>query len=282
MQIFNTVSEIKSVIREAKQNNKTVGFVPTMGALHEGHFSLAQRAKSENDIVVCSIFVNPTQFNNKEDLVNYPKTIDKDTSALKAIGCDYVFIPEVKEMYPSEALLSFSFGSLEAVLEGAHRPGHFNGVGIVVSKLFNIVQPHRAYFGQKDLQQFAIINRLVIDLSFQIELVCCPTVREDDGLAKSSRNMRLTKEERNIAPLVHKTLQATKTALRNTKDVETALEEGAKEISANSNFEVEYLQIIDRFTMQPLSGQYDSEIPTAICIAAHLGSVRLIDNIVLE
>ena len=249
-----------------------------MGALHEGHFSLIEKARNENDICVVSIFVNPTQFNNSKDFDNYPSTLEGDIEKLKSLKCDFVFVPDKDEMYLSKPILNFDFGKLENSMEGANRPGHFNGVGLVVSKLFNIISPSRAYFGQKDFQQFAIISQLVKDLSFNVELVCCPTLREDDGLAMSSRNLRLTKEQRIIAPIVYATLLKTKELLR-TETVERSINLAKKEMSLNDDFRMEYLEVVDYSTLEPLTVMNESKI--AICIASFLGEIRLIDNIIL-
>lgn len=262
-------------------NSKSLGFVPTMGALHEGHFSLVKAAIDENDLVICSIFVNPTQFNNSSDLTNYPNTLEKDLEALENLDCDIAFIPEVKTMYPQDSVLTFNFNKLEEVMEGAHRPGHFNGVALVVSKFFNIIRPNRAYFGQKDLQQFAVISQLAKDLSFPIELVCCETVRESDGLAMSSRNLRLTDIERKEAPLLKQVLDDIKSNVDSYKDVEFALEQGIASIEDNGNFELEYLEIADFTTLQPI-GKLEDHSKLAVCVAAHIGQVRLIDNIVID
>ena len=241
-------------------------------------FSLIEKARNENDICVVSIFVNPTQFNNSKDFDNYPSTLEGDIEKLKSLKCDFVFVPDKDEMYLSKPILNFDFGKLENSMEGANRPGHFNGVGLVVSKLFNIISPSRAYFGQKDFQQFAIISQLVKDLSFNVELVCCPTLREDDGLAMSSRNLRLTKEQRIIAPIVYATLLKTKELLR-TETVERSINLAKKEMSLNDDFRMEYLEVVDYSTLEPLTVMNESKI--AICIASFLGEIRLIDNIIL-
>lgn len=200
MHIFNTISETQQYLKAQQRAGKTIGFVPTMGALHAGHISLIERAKTENDLAVCSIFVNPTQFNNSDDLKKYPRTLERDCEMLRPVGCDVVFAPSAEEMYPSLPQLKMDFGTLETIMEGKFRPGHFNGVGIVVSKLFNIVKPDKAYFGLKDLQQVAVIRRMVQELSFDLEIIPCPTLRETDGLAMSSRNTRLSPEARALAP----------------------------------------------------------------------------------
>jgi pantoate--beta-alanine ligase len=219
MEVFTSVQSLRQFLDQQVLQQKTIGLVPTMGALHKGHISLIEAAKKDNDIVVCSVFVNPTQFNNPEDLAKYPRTFDADRVMLENAGCTAVFAPEVEEMYPGQPVVKMDFGALETVMEGASRLGHFNGVGIVVSKLFNIVKPHHAYFGQKDLQQVAVVRRLISDLSFGIELIICPTVRESDGLAMSSRNTRLDAPERAIASHIYRILTGAGEALKESKKV---------------------------------------------------------------
>ena len=250
-----------------------------MGALHEGHISLIDTAKIQNDIVVCSIFVNPTQFNNPEDLAKYPRTLEEDCVMLENAGCSAVFAPSVEEMYPEKPMLTINFGLLETVMEGASRPGHFNGVGIVVSKLFNIVEPHRAYFGQKDLQQVMIVKRMVEDLSFNLELIICPTIRETDGLAMSSRNRRLGEEERAHAPIIYKILLDAKDKIQNGDDFEEVKESVQLEFHVLAGFELDYFEIVNTKTLQPIHTIAEAGT-TALCIATFLGPVRLIDNII--
>ena len=208
MRVVKTISELKSLISGYKQENKTVGLVPTMGALHAGHKSLVDRARKENDIVVVSVFVNPTQFNNKQDLATYPRTEERDCALLEAAGCDVVFMPAVEEVYPEPDNRQFDLGAVAEVMEGAHRPGHFNGVAQVVSRLFAIVEPDRAYFGEKDFQQIAVIRAMVRQLQLKVEIVPCPIVRGEDGLALSSRNALLTPEHRAAAPQIYAALRA--------------------------------------------------------------------------
>lgn len=273
MKIFKSIIETQSY---SKSNQ--VGFVPTMGALHKGHISLVKRAKDENEKSVCSIFVNPTQFNNQEDLSKYPRTLEADLEKLEESGCDAVFVPEPLEIYPEEVKLSFNFGRLEEVLEGKFRPGHFNGVGIVVSKLFNIVKPSRAYFGLKDLQQCAVINRLVKDLSFSLELILCDTVREDDGLAMSSRNTRLSSSDRQTAPFLYQTLLKGKENLLAGQKISAILVEIHEAYQLHPSFQLEYYDIVDFETLESIHS-YNPQQKTAIVVAAHLGGIRLIDNI---
>lgn len=277
MLVFNTIAETQEYL---KKQNKTIGFVPTMGALHAGHISLIERAKTENELTVCSIFVNPTQFNNPEDLKKYPRTLEKDCEMLEAAGCDVVFAPSAEEMYPNLPALKFDFGSLETVMEGKFRPGHFNGVGIVVAKLFHIVKPTKAYFGLKDLQQVAVIRRMVNDLSFDLELIPCPTLREPDGLAMSSRNTRLSPEARALAPQIFKALNLAKESLQKVGNINLAKESVNQHFRQYPEFELEYFEISDFDTLEPLES-YDKSKKAALCIAAFLGGVRLIDNILV-
>lgn len=274
MKIFKSIIETQNYIK-----SNSVGFVPTMGALHRGHISLIERAKKENELVVCSIFVNPTQFNNKEDLEKYPRSFEKDAKMLEDAGCDILFAPSVEEMYPSAVTLSINFGDLENKLEGAFRPGHFNGVGIVVSKLFHIVKPNKAYFGLKDLQQCAVINSLVQNLSFGIDLVFCDTVREVDGLAMSSRNTRLSSQARNSAPFIYKSLNAAKELLLEGQQPEDVKRSISAYYETEFEFKLEYFEIVDFDTLNSIQ-TYNPKTKTAIVVAAHLGGVRLIDNIV--
>ena len=206
MLTVNTVKELKSAVKSAREAGKSIGLVPTMGALHEGHKSLVDRCRKENDVVVVSVFVNPTQFNNKEDLRTYPRTEEADKALLEAAGCDVVFMPSVEEVYPEPDTRVFNLGPVAEVMEGPMRPGHFNGVAQIVSKLFMMVEPDRAYFGEKDFQQIAVIREMVRQEGFKLEIVPCPIVREADGLAKSSRNVRLSADARMAAPLIHKIL----------------------------------------------------------------------------
>lgn len=279
MKIINTIAETQAYILEQIKLGKSIGFVPTMGALHAGHISLIERSKQENDITASSIFVNPTQFNNPEDLKKYPRTLEKDCEMLEAAGCDMVFAPSAEEMYPTLPAMKFDFGSLETVMEGQFRPGHFNGVGIVVSKLFHIVKPNKAYFGLKDLQQVAVIRRMVNDLSFDLEIIPCPTLRENDGLAMSSRNVRLTPDGRKIAPQVYQSLLLAKQILENggtSNDVQTAVNQHFAQYPA---FTPEYFEVASFDTLESISAK-NTAGKTAICIAIFLDGVRLIDNIV--
>jgi len=261
------------------RSSHTIGLVPTMGALHEGHMALVETAKQMGDLVVVSVFVNPAQFNNPDDLARYPRTPDDDCRLLEAAGCDVVFAPSQPEMYPEPPMLRLSFGELETTMEGAFRPGHFNGVGIVVAKLFNIVQPHRAYFGQKDLQQVAVVRRLIRDLSFPVDLVRCPTVRETDGLAMSSRNHNLTADERTLAPALHEALILAHDLLTEGQSTAQAKAAVTGFFTSTPNVRLEYVEIVNADTLQP-AGEVLAPGQTDICLAAQLGKVRLIDNVV--
>ncbi|GAB2562705.1 pantoate--beta-alanine ligase [Spirosoma areae] len=250
-----------------------------MGALHEGHTTLIDTARRGNDVVVSSLFVNPAQFNNPDDLARYPRTLEEDARKLEAAGCDVVFAPAVAEMYPEPPALRLNFSELETVMEGAFRPGHFNGVGLVVAKLFNIIQPNRAYFGQKDLQQVAVIRRLIRDLSFPVELIRCPTVREADGLAMSSRNRNLTPDERKQAPALFQALTLAHEMLIEGHSTVQAKAAVTGFFTSQPNFRLEYVETANADTLQP-ANEVLAPGQTAICLAAHLGKVRLIDNLV--
>ena len=275
---FDTITALRQHLDTARSAT-SIGLVPTMGALHQGHVTLVEAAKQAGDLVVVSIFVNPAQFNNPDDLARYPRTLDDDCQMLEATGCDVVFTPLVSEMYPEPPALRLSFGELETVMEGTFRPGHFNGVGIVVAKLFNIAQPHRAYFGQKDLQQVAVVRRLISDLSFSLELIRCPTVREADGLALSSRNRNLTPDEREVAPALHQALTLAHDLLTEGQSPAQAKAAVTGFFSNRSGFRLEYVEIVNADTLQP-AGEVLAPGQTAICLAVQLGKVRLIDNVV--
>lgn len=259
-------------------NNQIIGFVPTMGALHEGHLELVRHAINECDFTVVSIFVNPTQFNNPSDFESYPKTIEADLSLLEKEGIDAVFIPETHTMYPQEVELSLDFGSIEKVLEGKFRPGHFSGVGIVVSKLFNLIRPHQAFFGQKDLQQVAIIKRLVNDLSFPVELRIIPTKREKDGLALSSRNVRLSPSQRKEALLLIQSLTTARTELLAGQSWLQVSQEIQDNFSKQPEARLEYFELVHPDTFEVFK-TFDPNQKNFLCVAAYLGDVRLIDNL---
>lgn len=277
MRVVKTISELKSLISGYKQENKTVGLVPTMGALHAGHKSLVDRARKENDIVVVSVFVNPTQFNNKQDLATYPRTEECDCALLEAAGCDVVFMPAVEEVYPEPDNRQFDLGAVAEVMEGAHRPGHFNGVAQIVSKLFGFVEPDRAYFGEKDFQQIAVIRKMVQLEGFKLQIVACPIKREDDGLALSSRNVRLTAEQRQLAPNIYRVLKESCNFAKSHTVAETE-KFVVDSLNALPQMEVEYYSIVDALTMQPVGDWADADSITG-CITVYCGEVRLIDNI---
>ena len=249
-----------------------------MGALHEGHISLIRKSKKENKMTVCSIFVNPIQFNNQIDFDKYPNTLEEDLALLKMEGCDLVFVPSSNEMYPTKPSTKFDFGTLEHVMEGAFRPGHFNGVAIVLSKFFNIIRPTKVYFGQKDLQQTLVVKQLVSDLGFLITLDIVETAREKDGLAMSSRNRRLQSSLRAEAPLLFAELLKAKSKLLKGETIEMVSILTIHYINAIKNVKIDYFEIADATTLQPVSNNFKGEI--AICVAAFFGDVRLIDNIV--
>ena len=277
MLTVNTVKELKSAVKSAREAGKSIGLVPTMGALHEGHKSLVDRCRKENDVVVVSVFVNPTQFNNKEDLRTYPRTEEADKALLEAAGCDVVFMPSVEEVYPEPDTRVFNLGPVAEVMEGPMRPGHFNGVAQIVSKLFMMVEPDRAYFGEKDFQQIAVIREMVLQEGFKLEIVPCPIVREADGLAKSSRNVRLTPENRAVAPNIYRLLSESLDFAKS-HTVEETIKFVTTGINAYDAMEVEYYQIVDGITMQPISASTDTRYAVG-CITVYCGDVRLIDNI---
>lgn len=275
---FDTITALRQHLAPLRADH-TIGLVPTMGALHNGHLTLVETARQAGNRVIASVFVNPAQFNNPDDLARYPRTLDDDCRLLEAAGCDIVFAPSVAEVYPEPPTMRLSFGELETTMEGAFRPGHFNGVGIVVAKLFNIVQPQRAYFGQKDLQQVAVVRQLIRDFSFPVELVRCPTVREADGLAMSSRNRNLTTDERELAPALYDALALAQELLAEGQSTAQAKAAVTGFFSSNPNFRLEYVEIVNADTLQP-AGEVLAPGQTAICLAAQLGKVRLIDNVV--
>lgn len=277
MKVIHTIKDLQAELSVLKAQGKKVGLVPTMGALHAGHASLVKHSVNENEVTVVSVFVNPTQFNDKNDLVKYPRTLDADCKLLKACGATYAFAPSVEEMYPEPDTRQFSYAPLDTVMEGAFRPGHFNGVCKIVSKLFEAVKPHRAYFGEKDFQQLAIIREMVRQMQFDLEIVGCPIVREEDGLALSSRNARLSAEERENALKISQTLfksrtfAATHTVSETLKFVEDA-------ITAVPGLRLEYFEIVDGNTLQKVDNWNQTSYVVG-CITVFCGDVRLIDNI---
>jgi len=281
MKVINTRNDIVQALRLQRENGKTIGFVPTMGALHQGHISLVKRSKAETDITVVSIFVNPTQFNNPADLKNYPRTLDTDVALLQSVlsDDDFVFAPSVEQMYPNQEFtaLYIDFGKLDKVMEGKFRAGHFAGVALVVSKLFDIVMPQKAYFGEKDFQQLAVIKQLVKLLNYKIEIVPCPIVREPDGLAMSSRNTLLTSTQRAIVPLIYQTLREA-THFKHKLSVNEVEQWVINQVDTEELLKTEYFQIVDTLELQQIHS-WDEANQKIGCIAVHVGNVRLIDNI---
>jgi pantoate--beta-alanine ligase len=276
--ILRTREAVKSLVKNLQNSGKTIGFVPTMGALHHGHLELVKKAKSSTDFVIVSIFVNPLQFNNLQDFEKYPVTENADLKLLQQEGADAVFLPDVKEIYAEKPLMSISFGGLDERLEGAFRPGHFSGVGIVVSKLLNIVNPDFLYLGQKDLQQVAIIRQLVSELSFDVRLVVVSTQREEDGLALSSRNMRLDQAERKAATILYRILAMAESELLKGVSWFEIREKALNMIASEPLARLEYLELVTTDTVEPLT-QLDLQQSVSVCIAVYIGEVRLIDNL---
>lgn len=279
MKVLRTVGELQEAMKLHRDAGKTIGLVPTMGALHAGHISLMNRARGDNDIVVASVFVNPTQFNNPTDLETYPRTEEADCRVLESAGGDYAFIPSVEEIYPEPDTRVFDLGEVAEVMEGAMRPGHFNGVAQIVSKLFAWVNPTRAYFGEKDFQQIAVIRRMAKLEGFNFEIVACPIVREADGLALSSRNVRLTPEQRAIAPAIHAVLSDSIAMAAAGKSVEEVKKSVISQIDAKPQMTTEYYEIVNPLTMQPAESWMTPDGPAVGCITVYCGDVRLIDNI---
>ncbi len=277
MKLIQTVKELKAQLDVLREEGKQIGLVPTMGALHEGHASLVRRAVAENDVVVVSDFVNPTQFNDQNDLIKYPRTLEADCVLLEKEGAHIVFAPSVEEVYPEPDTRQFSYAPLDTVMEGKYRPGHFNGVCQIVSKLFMMVEPHRAYFGEKDFQQLAIIREMVKQMQFPLQIVGCPIVRESDGLALSSRNARLSAEERQQALNISKTLFASVdfSMTHTVAETQTFVEES---IAKAEGLELEYFEMVDGLTLQKVESWEDTDYIVG-CITVYCGEVRLIDNI---
>jgi len=277
MEIVKLVAETKSKISKFIEEGKSIGFVPTMGALHDGHLSLTAESVKENDITIVSVFVNPTQFNNPNDLKTYPRCIEQDLEKLSKYNPDLIFIPEVEEMYPEPDTRVFDFGHLDNVMEGKNRPGHFNGVAQVVSKLFDIVTPHNAYFGQKDFQQVAVIKQMVKDLKLNVNVVPCPIIREEDGLAMSSRNLLLTEVQRKNASKISETLfkACNLAADLSVNELKAWV---VDEINKNPYLSVEYFEIVDDTYLQPINSWEENKVKVG-CITVQVGKIRLIDNI---
>ena len=277
MQVYRKIVDLQNALFDERKKNKKIGFVPTMGALHEGHASLVRRSVKDNDVTVVSVFVNPTQFNDKNDLKNYPRDLEADCRVVESCGADYVFAPDVEEMYPLPDQRHFEYPPVSTVMEGAHRPGHFNGVCQVVSRLFYIVRPDRSYFGEKDWQQIAVIKAMVRALSIQVEIIECPSVRDDDGLARSSRNTLLSPDERAIAPKIYEALKAGKDYAKK-HTVQETHDYVVKMIDAVEGLQVEYFAIVDGDTLLDIQEWNDHAVG---CITVYCGKtpIRLIDHI---
>jgi pantoate--beta-alanine ligase len=279
MQVFREIAALRAFLNPVRVT-KTIGLVPTMGALHQGHLTLIAESKKTNDLTVATIFVNPTQFNSAEDLEKYPRTFEEDYRKLEASGCEALFFPSVKEMYPIPASLTMNFGALNEVLEGKFRPGHFSGVGLVVSKLFNIVQPNRAYFGQKDFQQFMVIKKLVEELCLPVEIRRVPTLREPDGLAMSSRNLRLNTDERQRATILYQALQEARRQVKQQLPW-TKIVNQISDMVSRSHIRLEYLALADTENLQVTENVTDVR-PKVLLIAGYVGDIRLIDNVLMD
>jgi pantoate--beta-alanine ligase len=277
MLVVDTIAQLRSYLAVSRSKGKSIGLVPTMGALHEGHASLVERSIKENEVTIVSVFVNPTQFNDKGDLERYPRTLEADCQLLEKLGADCVFAPTVEEVYPEPDTRQFDFTPLDKVMEGIYRPGHFNGVAQIVSKLFIYVEPDRAYFGEKDFQQLAIIREMVRQMNFDLEIVGCPIVREQDGLALSSRNALLTLEQRHTALAISKSLFTSVDYAKSHSLTETK-QMVENSIAATDGLELEYYEVVDGNTLQPVSSWDDADYIVG-CITVYCGKVRLIDNI---
>lgn len=280
MLVLRKIKEIQEIVSLEKQKGNTIGFVPTMGALHQGHISLIEASKKQTDITVCSIFVNPTQFNNAADLTHYPRTPDADIALLEAAGCDILYMPDVKDVYPENDTRKFDFGYLDTILDGAHRPGHFNGVGQVVSILFEGVKPNKAFFGSKDYQQVMVVKDLVKQLHLPVEIIACPILREDDGLAMSSRNSRLTVDERKVAGFIPQIMQEAKRIVIE-KGVDEAKAFVTESIAKVPIMKLDYYEICDTNTLESVSKLIKNKQAVSL-IAVFVGNIRLIDNWIIE
>ena len=279
MQVFHKIVELQNILFDDRKQGKSIGLVPTMGALHEGHASLVKQSVKDNAVTVVSVFVNPTQFNDPKDLSSYPRDLEADCKLLESVGADYVFAPSVDEMYPTPDTRHFEFPPVSTVMEGAHRPGHFNGVCQVVSRLFYIVRPDRAYFGEKDWQQIAVVKAMVKSLGLKVNIVECPIVRDADGLARSSRNALLSESERKIAPNIYKVMKES-IEYAKTHTLEETHDRVISRINAVDGLDVEYFEIVDGNTLLPVNAWDDSSYIVG-CITVYCGSrpVRLIDHI---
>jgi len=281
MEIFKEIQPLKTFLKDKRTQGSLIGLVPTMGALHKGHVSLVQACKQQNQVTVCSIYINPTQFNNPDDLLKYPRTLDNDIQMLEKAGCNAVFYPENKEMYPEQSVLKMDFGPLDKVMEGRYRPGHFSGVALIVSKFFNVIQPDHAYFGQKDFQQFAIIQKLVDELKFGLILHRVETLREPDGLAMSSRNLRLDNTQRAKAIIFYQSLIKAKKVIQDGQSISIA-KRLVKEEFEKAALRLEYFEVADSKNLNLLDDVKDTKNQPVMCIAGYVGEVRLIDNMFLD
>jgi pantoate--beta-alanine ligase len=281
MEVFQDILSTRTAINSIRQSSKSIGLIPTMGALHEGHLSLIRASKGENDITIVTIFVNPIQFNNPEDLENYPSNYESDLAALEEIGCDIVFAPSTKEMYLQAPTIKLSFGELENIMEGAFRPGHFSGVALVVMKLFNILQPKHAYFGQKDIQQYKIIEKMVSDTSLAVNLKMMPVIRENSGLALSSRNSRLSISGKQVAPQIFKALLLFKDKIIRGGSIKDSVIAAEKQLSQYPEINVEYLTLVNLKDLQVVESSNETN-PLVLCFAGYINGVRLIDNIIIK
>jgi pantoate--beta-alanine ligase len=280
MDIFREIKPLKAFLREKRKAGSVVGFVPTMGALHQGHLSLLHSSQKNECFTVCSIFVNPVQFNNPDDLKKYPRTLEADIALLEQSSCDVLFIPDSSEIYPLEPITRFDFGKLDKIMEGEFRPGHFSGVALIVAKLFNIVEPDHAFFGQKDWQQFTIVRQLVSDLAFNVHLHAVPTLREADGLAMSSRNQRLTPEQRKNANSFYTTLLQSRDQLTAGNTMDSVRISAREFLEKHEGFRLEYLELVDRANLTPLKNVEEPN-RAVLCIAGLINDIRLIDNILV-
>jgi pantoate--beta-alanine ligase len=281
MKIFRHIAPLKSYLGEIRSFGYTIGLVPTMGALHNGHISLINASKTDNSVTIATIYVNPAQFNNASDLQKYPRTLDNDLQMLEKVGCDAVFCPDDAEMYGEPSLIRFDFGHLDKVMEGKFRPGHFSGVALVVSKLFHLVEPDRAYFGQKDWQQVAVIRRLVSELKFNLSVCTVSILREPDGLAMSSRNQRLDSEQREQATIFYRALIWARQALKEGNTLDTVKSSVKNMVEQLPGMQLEYVELSDSENLEPLETVV-TDVKPILCIAGYAGDVRLIDNLFLD
>ena len=281
MEIFKKIAPLKVYLEEIRRSGKTIGLVPTMGALHNGHITLISASRAQNSHTICSIYVNPMQFNNPADLQKYPRSLEQDVKLLEAAGCDAVFCPDNEDMYEGKSVLKFDFGDLDKVMEGKYRPGHFSGVALVVSKLFNIVNPDNAYFGQKDWQQFAVIQQVVTELKFGLTLHSIPTRREPDGLAMSSRNLRLNGIQRQHATIFYDALRLAKEKLKKGEEIAGVKRFVGELVEKADGVRLEYFEVAESKSLNLLEAVDGVETPI-LCIAGYVGDVRLIDNIFLN